>query len=86
MESPTNEDAAVIENTEYRGVMVLQVAEGEYIIFPHGVKSIADRYEAEAIAVNPDGDIEVLRKGLTDSAPMAWVSVVKELEETKKNG
>lgn len=75
------DDKTIIEDTDYSRVMVFQVGEGEFIIFPNGVKSIAERYEAEAIAVNPEGEIEVLRQGFSPKDPMAWVSVVTEYKE-----
>jgi hypothetical protein len=63
--------------------LILPTAPGEYIIFPHGIQKFADEHRGEAVAVSGDGEVEVLRAGITGD-DMAWVSVVVALEEPLK--
>lgn len=70
-----NTDSTPIR-VEMNNPLVLQVSEeGSYVIFPEGAKVFADRYGGELLMVEPDGDIQVLRRGLQKNKLM-WVSVV----------
>lgn len=73
------------ENTETENILVqdfyptltLGIEEGTFLMFPQGVKAFADKHRAEAVCVNPNGDIEVLRAGL-DNSLLRWVSIVDD--------
>lgn len=60
------------------GGLVLQTEPGTYILFPAGVEAIVRKYNALAITVNPDGDIEVLKAGLGNK--LRWISIVEDVD------
>jgi uncharacterized protein YvpB len=59
-------------------VTILSVNPGEYVIFPNGVASFAKKYGAEAVNVDPDGSVYVLREGLTKNK-LRWVDLVEDV-------
>jgi hypothetical protein len=62
---------------DYVPSAAFQIGDGEYIIFPEGMKKFADKYRAEAISIESDGDIMVLRTG-PKKDQLRWVSLVAE--------
>lgn len=75
MEENTNEEVQAV--FDYVPSTTFQIGDGEYIVFPEGMKKFADKYRAEAISIEADGDIMVLRAGPKKDS-LRWVSLVAE--------
>jgi hypothetical protein len=59
--------------------MVLSTAEGEYVIFPEGIKKFAQDHKAEAVFVDENAHVHVLREGLIKDKLM-WVLLTVDPE------
>lgn len=66
---------------DYVPSTAFQTGDGEYIVFPEGMKKFADTYRAEAIGIDADWDIQVLRIG-PKKDQLKWVSIIVDNEET----
>lgn len=76
-ESTDKEDEGGPDVYSYVPSTAFQIADGQYIVFPEGMKKFADKYRAEAISIEEDGDIMVLRTG-PKKDQLRWVSLVAE--------
>lgn len=76
------EDALPMGQAHPDLTMVLSVDRGDYIIFPEGMRKFAEKHKAEAIGVDPNGNIFVLRGGF--GGRMAWVELTIDPDEPSK--
>jgi hypothetical protein len=74
MEENTEADTELVFN--YQPPAILQVDEGDYVIFPRGLAEFADSQDALALAVDSDGQIHALRKGA--GKLLRWVGICDE--------
>jgi hypothetical protein len=68
--------------------LLLSTGPGDYVIFPEGVVAFARKHGAEAIGIDPDGNVFALREGL-QKGKLAWVELTFDPDEKKektKNG
>jgi hypothetical protein len=63
--------------TEASLALVLSLAPGEYVIFPNGIRKFAADHSGEAVFIDEDQHVYVLRSGLTKDK-MKWVQLTLE--------
>lgn len=84
MARPTDDNEADVElihgEAEPDHSLVLTMSPGEYIIFPSGVRTFAAKHNAEAVSVDPDGHVDVLRSGIKKDQ-MKWVRLTLECDD-----
>lgn len=68
--------------------LIVSTSQGDYTIFPRGIREFAEKHNAEAVNIDADGHIWALREGLGNK--MDWVLLTIEagpaLKEKKTNG
>lgn len=84
MASPIDDDDGGVElisgQTEPDHSLVLSTAPGEYIIFPSGIRTFAAKHAGEAVFVDEDQHVYVLRSGVAKDK-MKWVQLTIDNEE-----